>query len=100
MTNLAHPTPPPQSATEVALRPTPPGVDEPDSTGGCITKDRAHDQVERIVAENLKSLSKVEIAPDDDDASRVTRTDEECDVRLGDEVYREVAAEYERRVRP
>ena len=75
------------------------GSGEPDSTGGSFTKDRAHAQV-NAVAEKLRSLLKGEIAPDDDDASRVTKTDEESDARLGDEVYREVAAEYERESRP
>ena len=71
------------------------GSGESGSTGGSFTKDRALAQQNALV-EKLKGSLKGEIAPEDDDASMATRTDGESGALLGDEVYRKVAAQYER----
>lgn len=71
------------------------GSGESGSTGGSFTKDRALVQ-QNALAQKLKSSLKGEIAPEDDDASMAPRTDGEAGAYLGDKVYREVAAQYER----
>ena len=68
---------------------------ESGSTGGSFTRDRALAQ-QNALAEKLKSSLKGEISPDDDGASRAARTAGESGAHLGDEVYRDVAAQYER----
>ena len=68
---------------------------ESGSTGGSFTRDRALAR-QNALAEELKSSLKGEVSPDDDEASRAARTAGESGAHLGDEVYRDVAAQYER----
>ena len=68
---------------------------EAGSMGGSFTRDRALAQ-QNALAEKLKSSLKGEISLDDDEASRAARTAGESGAHLGDEIYRDVAAQYER----
>ena len=71
--------------------------DDPGSTDSSYTKGRALAK-QNALAEQLKNSLKGEIAIGDenDDTSRAMRTDRSSGKDLGDEVYREVAALYER----
>ena len=71
--------------------------DDPGSTDSSYTKGRALAK-QNALAERLKNSLKGEIAIGDenDDTSRAMRTDRSSGKDLGDEVYREVAALYER----
>ena len=67
------------------------------STGGSYTKDRALAQ-QNALAKQLKSSLKGEIAPShgEDAAGEAGTTNGDSGTDLGDEEYREVAAQYER----
>ena len=84
------------SATGVqAGKPNDSGHDEPDSTGGSFTKDRALAQQNALV-EKLRSSLKGEIAPNDNDSSEATNGDGNSGADLGDEEYRRAAMQYEK----
>ena len=72
--------------------------DESGSTDSSFTKGRALAQ-QNALAEKLKNSLKGEIAPSDEDdgASRAASTVGNSGAELGDEVYRRVAAQYEKK---
>lgn len=92
--------PPGNAATPDARSRTPTmfGHDELDSTGGSYTRARALSP-QNALADQLRNSLKGEIMPsdDDDEVSKATRADGNPGANLGDEVYREVAAQYERK---
>ena len=67
------------------------------SMSGSYTKDRALAK-QKALASQLKSSLKGEIvlSPEEDDTGEVETTNGDIDKNLGDEEYREVAAQYER----
>ena len=89
-----------ESETEVRSVDTPADGDsvETGSSGSSYTRDRALAK-QKTIAKELRSALKGEIAPagdDDDGSERDNETRTADDGSLGDEVYREIAAEYER----
>ena len=72
--------------------------DEPKSTGGSFTKDRALAQ-QKALMEKLRSSLKGELATgdDNDDSIEDTSRDEKDGAALGDEEYRGAVMEYEKK---
>ena len=103
----------PTSGTSEQVEPDPSGIatvdninaatsekserEESGSMGGSYSKDRAL-ATPNAIARQLRSALKGEIVPDPekDDAGEAAAVNEDTDKSLGDEEYREVAAQYER----
>ena len=89
-----------ESETEVRSPDTPADDDsvEPESSGSSYTRDRALAR-QKAIAKTLRSALKGELAAAGDDEEASERKNEggpTGDWSLGDEVYREIAARYER----
>ena len=91
---------PPGNASTAGLSHTPStsSHDESGSAGGSYTRARSLAR-QSALADQLRNSLKGEITPsdDDDEVSKATRADGNPGANLGDEVYREVAAQYERK---
>lgn len=76
---------------------TDPNDEHTTRSGGSFTRKRALAQ-QRALAEKLKNSLKGEVAPDDEnnDANELEGPTRDASELLGDEIYRKVAAQYER----